>query len=305
MTPLPAINYSVIIPHKGIPELLVRCLESIPERDDIQVIVVDDNSEDADTYAEKYPRLNRPGTEIIFTKEGKGAGYARNIGLKHAKGKWVLFADADDFFLPGWLTVTDRFLDSDADVIQFRIEDIVDKGSRNWHNGALDKYRKGTLSARDVLFTDATCWAKMLRASFLETNWIRCEEVRYANDVSFGFQVAVNAASIVICQSAIYDVTYREGSLTTVRNAESLRTRYSVQKRADAYAFAHGFKRFELPCAMEFLKAWRKHGVKAFLSFFWQERKEIGRSRMIRMENKPFNYRHPYLYSLMVLFKLF
>ena len=45
-----SINYSIIIPHKNIPELLVRCLNSIPEREDIQVIVVDDCSDDADTY---------------------------------------------------------------------------------------------------------------------------------------------------------------------------------------------------------------------------------------------------------------
>lgn len=34
------INYSIIIPHYNIPDLLGRCLRSIPERRDIQVIVV-------------------------------------------------------------------------------------------------------------------------------------------------------------------------------------------------------------------------------------------------------------------------
>ena len=299
-----SINYSIVIPHKNIPELLVRCLDSIPERDDIQVIVVDDNSEDAEAYPDKYPALNRPGLELILTKEGKGAGYARNVGLQHVKGKWVLFADADDFFLPGWLTVTDRFLESDADVVQFRIEDIVDKNNRNWHNGALDKHRMGMMSAREVLFTDATCWAKMLRLTFLNNYQILCEEVPYANDVSFGFQVAVNATAIIISHSAIYDVTYREGSLTTIKNSDSLYTRYLVQNRANTYAFEHGFKRFELPCVIEFLKAWRKYGVKEFLSFFWHERKEIHRAKKIRMENKPFNYRYPYLYLVLVLFKM-
>lgn len=39
------INYSIIIPHKNIPDLLQRCLNSIPRRTDIQIIVVDDNSD--------------------------------------------------------------------------------------------------------------------------------------------------------------------------------------------------------------------------------------------------------------------
>ena len=38
------ITYTFIIPHHNCPELLDRCLTSIPQRDDIQVIVVDDNS---------------------------------------------------------------------------------------------------------------------------------------------------------------------------------------------------------------------------------------------------------------------
>lgn len=43
-------SFSIIIPHYDIPDLLMRCLKSIPVSEDIQVIVVDDNSSDADTY---------------------------------------------------------------------------------------------------------------------------------------------------------------------------------------------------------------------------------------------------------------
>jgi glycosyltransferase involved in cell wall biosynthesis len=39
------INYSFIIPHHNSPKLLERCLNSIPQRDDIEIIVVDDNSD--------------------------------------------------------------------------------------------------------------------------------------------------------------------------------------------------------------------------------------------------------------------
>ena len=77
-------KFSIIIPHKDIPDLLMRCLKSIPVSEDIQVIVVDDNSADADTYLDKYPELSRPYLEFIRTTKGGGAGYARNVGLDHA-----------------------------------------------------------------------------------------------------------------------------------------------------------------------------------------------------------------------------
>ena len=92
------INYSIIIPHKNTPKLLQRCLNSIPVRNDVQIIIVDDNSDPEIVDFKQFPGLNNPNTEVIFTKEGKGAGYARNTGLSKAVGKWTLFADSDDFY---------------------------------------------------------------------------------------------------------------------------------------------------------------------------------------------------------------
>ena len=299
-----SINYSIIIPHKNIPELLERCLESIPQRLDIQVIVVDDHSDGADTYFGMYPKLFRPDVEFVFTKEGRGAGYARNIGLERVKGKWVLFADADDFFLPGWIDITDQYLDSNADVIQFRIDDICCHSDCNWHNGVLESYALGKQSEKEALFSNITCWAKMFRTSFIKANDIVFEEVKCADDVAFGYQVAVKANNIVISPYAIYDVTYREGSLTTITNMEFSWIQYVVEKNAKTYAAEHGFQQYELPHVIEVLKRWRKFGLRAYIRFIWHERHEIVRASKVRIKDKPFNYRHQYLYVLLVLLKL-
>lgn len=88
------INYSIIIPHKNSTVLLERCLKSIPCRKDVQVIVVDDNSENQEELNAVVGGFSQ--VELILT-QGGGAGHARNEGLKYIRGKWVLFADADDF----------------------------------------------------------------------------------------------------------------------------------------------------------------------------------------------------------------
>lgn len=90
-------TYSIIIPHKNTITLLRRCVESIPKRNDVQIIVIDDYSdiisaEEWNQFQQVYSHV-----ELYLPEEGKGAGYARNIGLKHAKGKWIIFADADVF----------------------------------------------------------------------------------------------------------------------------------------------------------------------------------------------------------------
>ena len=77
------INYSIIIPHRNSPLLLERCLKSIPQRPDLEVIVVDDNSD----IAEK-PSTDRNDVRFIFLDavQSKGAGKARNAGIKESQG---------------------------------------------------------------------------------------------------------------------------------------------------------------------------------------------------------------------------
>ena len=93
------ITFSVIIPHHNIPKLLQRCLDSIPDIPDVQVIVVDDNSSKEMVDFDHFPGKERKYTTFVFDKSGGGAGRARNIGMKQAEGEWLVFADADDFFV--------------------------------------------------------------------------------------------------------------------------------------------------------------------------------------------------------------
>ena len=78
-------NFSIIIPHKNIPSLLRRCINSIPNRSDLEIIVVDDNSDD--NVVDDLKTINHENLQIIYTTENKGAGFARNVGLAHSSGK--------------------------------------------------------------------------------------------------------------------------------------------------------------------------------------------------------------------------
>lgn len=127
-------NYSIIIPHKNIPSLLRRCLDSIPERDDLEIIVVDDNSKE-DTIRD-LQTIHRNNIQIIYTKEGKGAGYAMNVGISKAQGKWILFADADDFFLPNVIEKISPYSDCPQNLILFNSicrfsDDLTQNGDRD------------------------------------------------------------------------------------------------------------------------------------------------------------------------------
>lgn len=225
------INFSIIIPHKNIPTLLYRCLDSIPMRDDIQVIVVDDNSNNHIVHFNKrYPHF-----EYFVNKKGNGAGAARNIGLEKALGKWIIFADADDFFTSNLSEMMDKYNESDSDVILFPIKivnsDTLEEGewrTTNFNKLVMDKKKTNKYK----LLETAALWSKFIKRSMIETHKIRCEEIFCSNDQMFSAKVAIYAQNI-ICDSTnyIYTLTYRTDSLTRHKDRQTFDCRLSAELR--------------------------------------------------------------------------
>src|SRR5690554_2863687 len=185
------IKYSIIIPHKNIPHLLERCLKTIPENKEFQIIIVDDNSDSQKVDFENFPGLNKSNIEIYFTKKNKGAGYARNIGLKYAKGKWLIFADSDDFFNACFETAVEPYFNSNADVIYFSATSVISDSlaAGNRHEGtvkAISNFNINNIqSVEHVKFANWEPWAKMFNRDFINKNHITFDEVLVGNDVGF------------------------------------------------------------------------------------------------------------------------
>ncbi len=91
-------TFSIIIPHHDSARLLSKLLRSIPWPLAPEVIVVDDAS--CEEERREVKRLQSEYAFIYNEIERHTAGAARNVGLQLAHGEWLLFADADDYFLP-------------------------------------------------------------------------------------------------------------------------------------------------------------------------------------------------------------
>lgn len=243
-------TFSIIIPHKEIPDLLMRCLRSIPVSEDIQVIVVDDNSADADTYLDTYPELSRPYLEFIRTITGGGAGYARNVGLEHAKGKWLLFADADDFFVDDMYDIICTYVNSEADVIYFKNKAVLSDNTNiksdrsSYVNKRIDQYLTDgdEWTIRFKLFVP---WAKMVKRDLVVKYNIRFDEVAYSNDVYFSLLVGYHAGIIKVANITLYVVTFRPKSLSAefCTKPGELKTRAEVFFREEKFLIRHNICR--------------------------------------------------------------
>ena len=98
---------SIIIPLYNKEPIIEQSLQSVlsQDYDDFEVIVVNDGS--TDKSAEIVKSIKDPRITLIEQEHG-GPSKARNTGVKHANGDWILFLDADDELLPGALLEFDN-----------------------------------------------------------------------------------------------------------------------------------------------------------------------------------------------------
>ena len=204
-------KFSIIIPHKNCPDLLQRCVDSIPERDDVQVIVVDDNSDEG-----KKPSMKeRKNLQVILldATQSKGAGRARNVGLKHAEGKWLLFADSDDFYTDGFIDILDKYTDMDLDIVYFDAYNSPDGGS------TLKYVDKTGCSINEVKYKHRQPWNKLFNHSFIKQYDLTFEEVICGNDMRFVILAGLKAHKIALEHTALYIYAYNPESITNKKHS--------------------------------------------------------------------------------------
>ena len=210
-------NYSFIIPHKNCPDLLQRCVDSIPERDDVQVIVVDDNSEEG-----KKPLLKeRKNLQVILldASQSKGAGRARNVGLEYAKGRWLLFPDSDDYYTDGFMSVLDTFIAGELEAVYYNYsfkdgitgEELPKLGYRR----CFDEYDGSKEALDKVKYRIKAPWTKMVSHAFIEEHNISFEEVPNGNDILFTLSVGFYAKNVAVVREPLYVYLRNKNSILT------------------------------------------------------------------------------------------
>lgn len=212
------INYTFIIPHKNSLKLLKRCLYSIPKRKDVQIIVVDDDSYVSD---EEWQCLKTQKSFLLLKTKGcKSAGAVRNVGIPYAKGRWILFADCDDYYVNGFLTILDEYVDNDDDVIYFNA-DCIDSNILKGINKIIINCKTNPQIWLDfVRYKIRNPWMKMVQRSFIINYNIKFEDIVLGNDIWYSIQVGYFAKKITVLDEILYIYSYNSNSITNKRTIE-------------------------------------------------------------------------------------
>lgn len=229
-------KFTIIIPHKNIPELLQKSLDSIPQRDDVLTIVVDDNSDSNIVNFDRFPGLDRPNTKVVFDKSGKGAGNARNVALDQITDtKWLIFSDSDDYFTPYLNEAMDKYVDSDYDMFYFKRHSVYvntnEPATRHQKANLRVDYALETGDVNIIRYKDLAPVCKFVSYKLVKENNLRFEPIRFSNDAMFFLNVGCRADNIKIDPNPIYVVTERDGSLMKTYNMEAIMCRYYASTR--------------------------------------------------------------------------
>ena len=220
---------SVIMPVYNVEAFIEQGMDSLINQTmrSIEIIAVDDGSTDRsleilNSYAAKDSRVR------VFTQQNKFAGAARNLGLEHARGEYVIFLDSDDFFAKN--LCEDAYFAgkvNHADVVLF--------GARHYNNATgefkeakwlLNNYltpEKQPFSYRDcpdVLYRISTPapWTKMFRREFVQKAGLQFQCIQNANDLFFTYSALAMAERIVTVDKPL--VNYRVGLVTNLQTTK-------------------------------------------------------------------------------------
>ncbi|CEQ23954.1 capsular polysaccharide biosynthsis protein [[Clostridium] sordellii] len=155
------VKISIIVPVYNVEEYVGKCIESVLNQEyrRLELVIVDDGSKDksgeiCDSYKEKDNRV-----KVVHTIN-RGLSAARNEGIRHATGDYIMFLDGDDFIAKDCIDEIANLIETkgEADIITGRLVEYYDESRSNSYGFELDESSfedKSGAYVLDYLFKNA------------------------------------------------------------------------------------------------------------------------------------------------------
>ena len=221
-------KYSVIVPIYNAEKTLRRCVDSLLREGypDAEILLVNDGSSDGSgeicrDYADRYPNV------LCLEKENGGVSAARNMGLDHAGGDYVVFVDSDDYAVGDFFDAMDKAMqEHDADWFFFSY--CVDDGkTRTPVNNSPVFCEDRSAVVRKVI--SAICYktinspgAKVFKRTILNEQHIRFPVgASVAEDRAFNIRYSLFVSRLMVSEHILYCLNIENNqSLSRKRHAD-------------------------------------------------------------------------------------
>lgn len=223
---MPAV--SVIVPVYKVEPYIHQCVDSVLAQTltDFELILVDDGSPDGcgaicDAYAVLDSRVR-----VIHQVNG-GQGKARNVGMGQAGGKYLIFLDGDDYWLPS--TLERLYEEAEKNELQVLVfsavpfwDGLKEPNTYNTYQQTVqnDVVKRGVESLRTALdageYQTSPC-LRFYRADYIRRINVRFDEGIIHEDERFSFLAYLFADRVECIGDRLYQRRYRPGSSMTGR----------------------------------------------------------------------------------------
>lgn len=289
---------SIIVPVYNVEKYLSKCLDSLVNQslDDIEIIIVNDGSQDAsqhiiDEFQKKYPKKIK-----AFIKENGGLSDARNFGLEHVTGDFIGFVDSDDYvtsdMFEEMLTLAQKH---HAEMVICNLQKVDENGNITQKIPQIPNMpEKIVLEKNLTVFSDLGCFAcnKLFKKELFEGK--RFKKGVHYEDIQLIPQLLLETNIIVHTQKYHYQYFERSDSISKTHNLRGLDMLKAVEDVEEAYAQSK-FKNLQLPLRnFQILQ-----GIYSFLAYVAYVKSEEDFEKMSKELSKFIKQRGIKLYDIL------
>ena len=209
------VEVSVIIPVYNVKPYLKRCVESVLNQSykNIEIVLVDDGS--TDESGKMCDDLSNEDKRIqVFHKANGGLGSARNCGIEHSKGEYILFLDSDDYIEHNTIEEMIKYSDYDIVCCGFdRVDEETKKiYSKEMMGMSFDKLEINDDSINETAFLSPSGWGKLFKRDLIGTTRFSSNK-KSIEDTLFYLEIIPKTKRIKYIKKILWHYMVRKNSL--------------------------------------------------------------------------------------------
>lgn len=278
---------SIIIPVYNVEKYIIRCLDSIYalsiKEELFEILCVDDCSSDNSVEIIEGYQKQHSNIQLLRHEHNGKQGAARNTGIRHIKGEYCMFVDADDT-LPQMdlLALVEYIRSHDLELLLGKANVIAINGSSNWGNAP--EVASRIMSGPDIYVDEfihkiafGVVWLAIYKTALVKRVPPFFENVQY-EDTDWTLRCAYEAQSLQYCPIVLYNYHVNTSTTTTTKSIRSLIEKTKQSLRIYNWAQTTIVRHDEVVFAAEDYGTWNLRGLSALIQYDFKERSKFYRS---------------------------
>lgn len=208
------IDVSIIIPVYNADKYLKRCVESLTkQQENIEILLIDDCSTDKSREIAKQLQEQNDCVKVIELEKNQGVSNARNVGIEKAKGEYIMFSDADDWYEENAISTFVKLAK------QRKADFIIANHYVSYENKKIkvdisSYFSKDKITKEEIVsYMTLSSWAKLIKKDLFIDNNVkypidlkRCEELEVIPIVAY------KAKNPIVIEDVLYNYYQRANS---------------------------------------------------------------------------------------------